>query len=92
MLHSLQCIINPAVIAGVLHRRSAEPENHCAVMIGGQLQKLLQVTHTLVGDQMLLVWGQGVHCPEGVSLKHRHRTRTEFINMFNMSRITGPPI
>lgn len=70
-LHSLQCIIDPAVVAGVLRRGSPEPENHRAVVIGSQPQKLLQATHTLIGYQPLLTWRQGVHRPERVILKHR---------------------
>lgn len=51
LLHSLQRVVDPAVVAGVRWRRSPQPENHRAVMIGSQLQKLLQAAHTLVGNQ-----------------------------------------
>lgn len=70
-LHSLQCIIDPAVVAGVLRRGSSQPENHCAVMVGSQLQKLLQAAYTLVSNQVLLMRGQGVCRPKGINLKHR---------------------
>ena len=38
-------------------------------MIGSQLQELFQATHTLVGNQVLFMDGQGVHCPKRVILK-----------------------
>lgn len=72
-LHSLQGIIDPAVVAGVVRRGSPQPENHCAVVVGSQPQKLLQAAHTLVGNQVLLVGGQSVGRPEGVVLKHGDR-------------------
>lgn len=69
LLHSQQCIINPTMVARVVWRRSPEPENNRNVMIGSQLQQLLQAAHTLIGNQVLLVGSEGVHCPKWVILQ-----------------------
>lgn len=59
------------MVVGVIRRGPPQPEDHRAVVVGGQLQKLLQAAHTLVGDQVLLMGGQGVRRPERVVLKER---------------------
>lgn len=59
------------MVVGVTWRGPPQPEDHRAVVVGGQLQKLLQAAHTLVGDQVLLMRCQGVRHPERVVLKEQ---------------------
>lgn len=68
-LHGLQGVVDPAVVAGVVRGGSLQPEDHRAVVVGGQLQELLQAAHALVGDQLLLPGRQAGRRPEGVVLR-----------------------
>lgn len=70
-LHGLQGVVDPTVVVGVIRRGPLQPEDHRAVVVGGQVQKLLQAAHTLVGDQVLLIGRQGVRHPEWVVLKEQ---------------------
>lgn len=55
----------------MFRRGPPQPEHHRAVVVGGQVQKLLQAAHALVGDQVLLIGRQGVRRPERVVLKEQ---------------------
>lgn len=55
----------------MIRRGPTQPEDHRAVVVGGQPQKLLQAAHTLVGNQVLLIGRQGVRRPERVVLKEQ---------------------